>query len=135
MKDLPFAKQPRIPTKKKPATVAEREYMERVHALGCTVTGYKDQPYTPKQYQLVNVHHDTRGGAYRNHYKTIPVLARLHLQQEGNRDSFHGNEKGWQKKHGSIKFHLIKTYEKLLNNGGLPGPAMKIYRELKEAQG
>lgn len=108
--------------------------MERVHALGCTVTGYKDPPNIDKRYRRVTVHHDTQGGAYRNHYRIIPVEDYLHLIQVGGKQSFHGNEKGWQEKHGSIKSHLIKTYELLLADGGLPEPAMKIYKELKEGR-
>ena len=81
-------------------------------------------------WDFLSIGTDTRGGAYRNHYKTIPVLRRLHLEQEGGKKSFHGNEKGWQEKHGSITYHLIKTYELLLNDGGLPEPAMEIYKEL-----
>lgn len=134
MKDLPFAKPKRKPTGKRPATKAERDFMRRVAELGCIITGYKDPPHTEKSCRHVTIHHDTQGGAYRNHYRIIPIQDWLHLIQAGGKASFHGDEKGWQEKHGSIKSLLIKTYERLLNDGGLPEPAMEIYEELKEAQ-
>lgn len=134
MKDLPFAKQPRKKTSKKPATRAERKFMERVHALGCSVTGYKDEVGADKENRSVTIHHDTQYGKYRNHYRVVPLMGWLHLIQYGEKDSFHGDEKGWQQKHGSIKSHLIKVYKLLLNDGGLPAPAVEIYKKLKECE-
>lgn len=123
MKDLPFAKPKRKKTGKKPATVAEREFMERVHALGCIITGYYGRGLT--------IHHVRKNGEKRNHYKILPLMDYLHLIQTGNKRSIEGDKDGWEKRHGTQEELLIKVYERLLNDGGLPEPAIKIYRELK----
>ena len=127
MKDLPFAKPKREKTGKKPATVAEREFMRRVAELGCIVTGYCGRGLT--------IHHVRKYGEKRNHYKVIPLMDYLHLKQIGNKRSIEGDKDGWEKRYGTQESLLIKAYELLLADGGLPAPAMEIYTKLKEAQG
>ena len=127
MKDLPFAKQKRKSTKKKPPTVAEKLFMERVALLGCIITGHKGN--------FLTIHHVRRHGEPRNHYKVLPLIDFLHLKQVGNEKSIEWSLPKWEAVHGTQEELLIKVYELLLADGGLPAPAMEIYTKLKEAQG
>lgn len=127
MDKLPFAKPKRKKTGKKPATVAEREWMGRVALLGCIITGHKGKRLT--------IHHVRRHGEPRNHYKVLPLIDFLHLKQVGNEASIEWSLPKWEDVHGTQESLLIKVYELLLNDGGLPEPAMEIYKGLKEAQG
>jgi hypothetical protein len=123
MNKLRFPKPKRKKTGKKPATVAELIYMRRVLELGCIVTGYYGTGLT--------LHHVRRYGEKRNHYKVIPLHRSYHLEQEG-KDSIESSLADFEFRHGTQESLLIKVYERLLRDGGLPAPAQEIYEKLKE---
>ena len=120
---LKYPKPKRNPTKKKPPTVAEKLFMERVALLGCIITG--------QQGNRLTIHHVRRHGEPRNHYKILPLIDFLHLKQVGDEESIEWSLPEWEKRHGTQELLLIKVYELLLNDGGLPEPAMEIYTKLK----
>lgn len=119
MTDLPFAKKPRRKTGKKSATVAEKAWMSRVAELGCMVPDCKAQ--------WIMIHHWRPDGVTDN-YKVIPFCWSHH---QGD-FSIHNSQKTFETKYGTQRELLIKVYELLLNDGGLPAPAMEIYERLKE---
>jgi hypothetical protein len=96
--------------------------MGRVADLGCILTGRKEG---------LTIHHVRRYGEKRNHYKILPLHKMYHLEQEG-KDSIESSLADFEFRHGTQESLLIKVYELLLNDGGLPLPAMVIYIKLKE---
>jgi hypothetical protein len=119
MKELPFAKPKWKSVKGKRPKLAIRQFWGRLFDLGCAVEGCSN---------IANIHH-VRTKQYRDKedWRVIP-LCQMHHQGNGG---IHLDPIGFVEKYGTQESLLIKAYELLLNDGGLPEPAMKIYKELK----
>ena len=91
---------------KKQATKAERQYMERVASLRCSVCNAYE----------VTVHHcriNTGMGVRPSHYQTIPLC---HFHHQGAEGIHTIGKKTWEAKYGTQQEMLEKTKELLCTN-------------------
>ncbi len=102
-------KQPLSRGKARPPTKQEREYWERVRALGCIVGPLGCQG-------RITIHHcGTGAGGRKNHMKVIPLCEDMHhTGPDGVDGRHHGmSKKRWQEKYGS-EDSLMQMVDRLL---------------------
>lgn len=84
--------------KKKPATKAEREHLDKVASLGCIACFNKGMGYVEAE-----VHHITTGvgmGQRASHYETIP-LCPPHHRTGPHSVAIHAGKQTWEGIHGT----------------------------------